>query len=271
MQEIIDSTFDYNSFLKTDQHNRELSFKNLSDHWIYLGIASGFYSQLSKNLLGSQHANASVTARFHYLNKSCINLIKGISNLTSGHIIDSNLFVRRTIESIQCSIYFRENPDIADLWFKTNESSNRKEFDKGFKKWFSSTGKGFMLSELPYYSIYYGGVSNLGPHAHLTLISQQIRVTQTESGESLMRTLYHDIEPGLKGHHSLILHYFLHIDVHFSAINWWINNSQIDFNLSQEEKDGWAESYRIFQQDFKSIRDESKATGLFVVEFKTND
>jgi len=159
-----------------------------------------------------------------------------ISNVISGHLTDSSIYIRRTLETIRYCTFIRDNEKEAELWFLPD---GKEDFDKGFKKWWSKdSSKKIVESEFENFDQTFKHSSNYGPHANAELFSQQHRITFSED-KMHVQSFFHELDPDTSGYHSLLAVYFWHLKIHAKSIDWWIYKSGFINNLTTDQKSYW--------------------------------
>lgn len=240
--------FDFDEFLKNDESNRKGSRQNLEKYWGHFQIVASFYSDLYQGVDKSLIKESSERARFYFLAGCYVNLVKAISSITAGHLSDSNIFARRTLESIRYSVFIRDNPQWAELWFETTKPEKFKDFESKFKKWFYKDGNQAVVeSELKLIPGAYKLASNWGPHANFPLFTFQNAVEKKDD-EITFRLFFHELPPGDEGFFLLLQQYFWHLAIAFDVADWWLSCSGLKFNMKQGQVSFWREQYALFHK-----------------------
>lgn len=99
-----------------------------------------------------------------------INIAKGISNVIAGHLIDSTIYARKTVESVRYAAFIRDNPSSLPLWADMHQ---RKRFENQFREWWRDGGKALVNKEFPQNDQHYKYASAFGPHSKPFLFIQQ--------------------------------------------------------------------------------------------------
>ena len=245
--------FDFDEFANNDHENRlkSLSILRQNQYWVHFGSLTNAYNELFKINDKEIPENCLKMAHLHFLGGSSVDLVKGIANVLSGHLTDSSIYVRRTIESIRYSIFIRTMPDLAKAWFDP-ELAN--EFSGKYRSWIGQRGKFLLEAEFPGGDFHFKHSSEYGPHANAQLFSQQQQVS-FEDGRMNLRIFYHELESSEIGYHQLLVAYFWHLRIHANAVNWWIKKSGLISHLTSEQIQFWNECHTQVERDDLTVRE----------------
>lgn len=240
---------DFGEFNQWSQENFETSMKLLKarNHWRHLENASVIYNDFLSNL--KAEARASAVSQIHVYNLSgcVINLPKGVNMLMSGHLVDSHLYIRRTIELVRVSCFIRENPDEAVSWLGRTVRQ-RSGFKKKYRTWFSANGREILRQEFPKSNEMYNHASETGLHANAALASFQNEVISGEK-ESIHRILYHDLRKGPESAYYVTWFFYKHLLTHFAALDWWSKHSKLEIDAPESVQNFYRQFYRDLQSD----------------------
>jgi hypothetical protein len=237
MEELIDGNRDNAQHLL-----KHLKNKGYWQHFINISNFHGDLVRFNDPEIVSSYVKM---AWLHFISGASTNLRKGIYNVLCGGLTDSSIYVRRTIEGIRYSTYFRDNPDAAILWFNPNE---KKRSDDGYRKWLNNSGGDLVEAEMPNSRKYFKLSSNYGPHPNAELFSQQ-HVVSIQKDVMQFTALNHELSADESGTHRFLGIYFWHLRVHSSAIDWWITKSGFINHLNKMQRDYWQECRSARERD----------------------
>lgn len=191
-------------------------------------------------------------AKIHYLANCMLNIAKGISNILAGHLTDSTIYARKTVESVRYASFMRDRPDIIELW---RDLQKRKNFENEFKAWWNKAGKNLLNVEFPQSEEHYKYASVYGSHSNLFLFLQQHAEL-----DGNFRIYYQDIDETEKGYNTLLATYMWHLWVHSNALTWWIEKSGLRNVFTKEQLRYFFESHRAIARDFMMVEEMVKKT-----------
>lgn len=232
----LDKRFDMNEYLRVDADNRKVAQKNLAQFWPHFQSAADFYGELFK-VKSAQFLSDEFVPRRFFMGGCYINLVKAVSSILNGHIRDSNIFTRRTLESVRYSAFIREVAEMNELWLEGASNPKAAEkFRSKFNDWFSYSGKqgGKMVkAELEGSDVSYSIAADYGPHPNQFLLFGQNEIAKTQDGYQLY-LWFHDIEETTAGALRAIYHFLWVVGLHLRVIEWWIHKSGLPFALGEE-------------------------------------
>lgn len=248
--------FSMDEFLEHDQYNRIGSRKNLDQYWVHFQDLALIYSELHMSIDRDTFYKTESTALFYYFGGSFVNLPKAVSNLMAGHISDATIYARRTIEAVRDSVFLRECPQMTSLWRDPSELNSTK-FRKEFRKWFSysgSNGKKMVREELKLPESTWDLANSVGPHSNFALLAFQHQIVANADSINL-RVNFHELEQSEKGHKLLLTRFFWHLRIHVAAIDWWIEKSGLNFEISRERVQHWQDRKGALEKTMFGLQD----------------
>lgn len=250
--------FDFEEFLNTDVHNREVSIKLLKekDYWKHFNILTDIYGNFHDSFSPSFLKTHSGMSKKFLFGGCLVNLVKGISFLLAGHLTDSHIYGRRTIEAQKIALYLREHPEQAEEWFKTREQASAKKFKEKVVKWFKKTEGSLFKSEFPGSNVAMKTANHVGPHTDFTLLLFQNKIEKKDN-KHIAKIVFHELDEGVQGQVFLIDRYFWHLNIHFWTVFWWMEKSGLENALKKELKKFWDECRLDFERTLANSMKES--------------
>ncbi|MBY0554355.1 hypothetical protein K2P97_07495 [bacterium] len=221
-------------------------------YWSHFVALSEFYRDLVSGLEPDYVTDDLKKISLHYLNGNMVNFVKGVSMVLSGHPIDSNMFIRRTVESIRYLTFLRANPEAVQLWTKRDF----KLFEKKYRDWFRKKENQELVDlEIPRSNYHFNVASSYGPHSNIELFSSQHDIVVKDE-QMYFTAHFRDPDPT---EISFLVTYFWHLETHFKILNWWIYKSGWVTLLSPEQTSYWSDCRKAFERHRTDIKNKLKA------------
>lgn len=250
--------FDFEDFLKTDEHNKNVSIEFLKSkgYWKYFKVVSDIYGNFHDSFESTILKTHSGMAKNLLFGSCFVNLVKGISSVLAGHITDSHIYGRRTLEAKKIAIYLRENSNDAEEWLKTQESKAAQKFKEKIGSWYKNAGGEFLKSEAPGAKVALNAANIAGPHSNFLLSAFHNKIVKNENSYTA-KIVFHELEPNIERQIFLLDRYFWHLNIHYWTVFWWIEKSGLDCTLNPELKKFWDDCRVNFEKTLTEFIAES--------------
>jgi len=224
-------------------------------YWEHFVALSEFYRDLVSSTDPEFSVDQLKYASLHYLNGNMLNLVKGVSTILSGHFLDGNIFIRRTVESMRYLIFMRENPNEVKSWF---DKDKVESFEKKYRDWIRSKKNQNLLDSIfDRCNFHFNHASSYGLHSNGHLFSLQHYVEHKDD-QMFFTVNFRDYDETDGGYVKFISAYFWHLETHFKMISWWIYKSTWCSHLSPQQISYWAECRKKFDKDKAFIKNRYK-------------
>ncbi|MBL7716352.1 MAG: hypothetical protein JNL01_12875 [Bdellovibrionales bacterium] len=246
-------SFDMEQFIRNsfEGENISLGLLRKNGHWRHFVDLINHYQDRTRSTSKEMPSNDFNLAMLSLFGASQLNLVKGVKNVLGGHLSDSSIYVRRTIECFRYALCLRENPGMASTW---SDPKMKKKFESDYREWFRKTGKELSKLEFKRNDQHFAHASNFGPHSNAQLAAlQQQFVHHNDKIE--YRILYTELDDGEPGYRDLLGTFFWHVSIHARALEWWMNKSLFVEGLIGEHLKYWTDSVRSLEKSERSARD----------------